>query len=175
MAKTDISFTYMEEAKKINDIFYNVNRTTSGNINWTSTSSGVTYSTSTSSDETIVNCGEAGLMKLIQSTYKGSSGWLMCADDINGKAVRTTYTATITATWTGSTAPYTQEVAISGMLATDAPHITPVYSDTLATALNQKEAWAMVSEADAGAGKIIFTCFEDVPTVAIPILVEVVR
>ncbi|MEA4912182.1 MAG: hypothetical protein VB092_06200 [Oscillospiraceae bacterium] len=88
---------------------------------------------------------------------------------------RETYTAEITATWTGSAAPYTQEVAITGVLASDAPHITPVYSDTLSTAIDQKEAWAMVSEADAGAGKIIFTCFEDKPTVAIPIEVEVMR
>lgn len=88
---------------------------------------------------------------------------------------RITATATITTTWTGSAAPYTQDVAVSGLLATDTPHITPVYSDTLATALAQKEAWALVSEADAGVGKITFTCFEDKPTTAIPIQIEVLR
>ncbi|MEA5051772.1 MAG: hypothetical protein VB021_09940 [Oscillospiraceae bacterium] len=84
-------------------------------------------------------------------------------------------TAEISATWTGTAAPYTQDVTVAGILATDAPHITPVYSDTLATALLQKEAWAAVSEADAGAGKITFTCFEDKPATAVPILVEVMR
>lgn len=93
----------------------------------------------------------------------------------DGKAARSTATATITTTWTGSAAPYTQDVAVSGLLATDTPHITPAYSDTLATALAQKEAWALVGEADAGAGKITFTCFEDKPTTAIPIQIEVLR
>ena len=93
----------------------------------------------------------------------------------DGKAARSTTTATITTTWTGSAAPYTQDVAVSGLLATDTPHITPAYSDTLATALAQKEAWALVGEADAGAGKITFTCFEDKPTTAIPIQIEVLR
>lgn len=36
-------------------------------------------------------------------------------------------------------------------------------------------AWALVGEADAGAGKITFTCFEDKPTTAIPIQIEVLR
>lgn len=98
-----------------------------------------------------------------------------CLTLVSCGTVKRTYTATISATWTGSAAPYTQDVAIAGILATDAPHITPVYADTLATAVSQKEAWGMVSEADAGAGKIVFACFEDRPTVAIPIQVEVMR
>lgn len=84
-------------------------------------------------------------------------------------------TATISTTWTGSTAPYTQTVTVSGILATDTPHIMPVYSSTQATALAQKEAWAKVSKADAAAGSITFTCFEEKPTVDIPIQIEVIR
>lgn len=117
------------------------------------------------------NVPAGGSTDQVLAKNSGADNDLKWATPLN----RETYTAEISATWTGSTAPYTQEVAITGMLASDAPHITPVYSDTLETALLQKEAWAAVSEADAGAGKITFTCFEDKPATAIPILVEVMR
>lgn len=121
--------------------------------------------------------------KEIYDEFKGSATGVVKDSDKLGGQPPTYYgkaplhlTATITAaSWTGSAAPYTQEITIAGILATDAPHITPVYSDTLETALAQKEAWGMVSEADAGAGKLVFTCFEDKPTVAVPIQVEVMR
>ena len=92
-----------------------------------------------------------------------------------GAASRATYTATITTSWTGSSAPYTQGVPVSGILATDCPHITPVYSSTLSTALGQKGAWSMVSKAETSANTITFTCFEEKPTAAIPIQIEVIR
>lgn len=87
---------------------------------------------------------------------------------------RKTWTATITATWSGS-GPYTQSVAVSGILVSDMPHITPVYSSDNATALAQKEAWACVSNAVTAANSITFTCFEDKPTTAISIQIEVNR
>lgn len=92
---------------------------------------------------------------------------------VDGK--RFTKTATISASWSGSAAPYTQSVTVAGILATDFPHITPVYSSTLATALAQKEAWSMVSKAVSNSGKITFTCFEEKPATAIPIQIEVTR
>ena len=92
---------------------------------------------------------------------------------VDGK--RFTKTATISASWSGSAAPYTQSVTVSGILATDFPHITPVYSSTLATALAQKEAWSMVSKAEAAAGEIAFTCLEGKPATEIPIQIEVMR
>lgn len=97
------------------------------------------------------------------------------ADAFRGLITRK-ITATLTASgWKGSAAPYTQTIAAVGVLETDFPHVTPVYSDTLSTALAQKEAWAMVSEGDAGAGTITFTCFEDKPETSIPIQIEVAR
>lgn len=87
---------------------------------------------------------------------------------------RKTWTATITTTWSGS-CPYTQSVTVSGILASDMPHIMPVYSSDNATALAQKEAWACVSKAVTAANSITFTCFEDKPTVKIPIQIEVNR
>ena len=92
-----------------------------------------------------------------------------------GAASRVSYTATITIDWTGSSAPYTQAVSVSGILATDCPHITPVFSSTLETALLEKEAWSMVSKAATSANAITFTCFEEKPTAAISIQIEVIR
>lgn len=95
----------------------------------------------------------------------------------NGKAEKSvTYTTALTtAGWQGAAAPYTQTVAVAGILATDEPIIGPVYSDTLETAISQKEAWSMVSDADVAAGSITFKCFEDKPTTDIPIQIKVVR
>lgn len=91
---------------------------------------------------------------------------------VDGK--RRTFTATVGTGWTGS-GPYTQAVAVSGILASDMPHITPVYSTDNATAIAQKEAWNCVSKAEAAAGGIKFTCFEDKPLAEIPIQIEVMR
>ena len=87
---------------------------------------------------------------------------------------RKTWTATIATTWSGS-GPYTQGVVVPGILASDMPHITPVYSSDNATALAEKEAWACVSKAVAAANSITFACFEDKPATEIPIQIEVMR
>lgn len=92
----------------------------------------------------------------------------------SGLVTRQTYTATLGTGWTGS-GPYTQAVAVSGILATDMPHIIPVYSTDNAMAIAQKEAWNCVSRGVAAAGGIQFTCFEDKPETAIPIQIEVMR
>lgn len=78
-------------------------------------------------------------------------------------------TGTISTTWTGSAAPYTQTINIVGVTANDKPVITPVYSATLATAVLEKESWNMVSKIETGAGTITATCFSDKPTTAINI------
>lgn len=81
-------------------------------------------------------------------------------------------TATITTTWTGSSAPYTQVIAVTDVTANDNPVISPVFSTTLATAILQKEAWNMVGKIVTGAGNINVTCFEEKPTTAIPIQIK---
>lgn len=82
--------------------------------------------------------------------------------------------ATITTDWAGDSAPYYNTVAVPGILATDTPHITPVYTNT-ETVLAEKEAWGMVTYAVSGEGSITFVCYEDKPTVAITIQIEVMR
>lgn len=87
---------------------------------------------------------------------------------VDGK--RLVLTATIPARWTGSAAPYAQTISVPGILATDAPHITPVYTD-----LAQIEGWSKIVSAFSGDGTIDFYCRPDKPAVAIPIQIEVLR
>ena len=77
--------------------------------------------------------------------------------------------------WAGVAAPYTQEVAVSGILATDRPRFGVVYSDAQATRLTEKEAFALVDDLDTADGTVTFTCFEDKPVVELTIQMEVVR
>lgn len=87
---------------------------------------------------------------------------------------RKTFTATVGTDWTGS-GPYTLSVAVSGILATDMPHVAPVFDSDSTTAAAQKEAWDCVSRGEAAAGGIKFTCFDSKPETAIPIQIEVMR
>ena len=95
---------------------------------------------------------------------------------VNSKASKVMFTSlTITDTWVGASAPYTQDVTVTGMTADDEPHITPVYSSVLATAQAQEEAYSMLSKVESGLNKVTFTCFSDKPSIAIPIEIEVIR
>lgn len=94
---------------------------------------------------------------------------------VDTKATVYSYTASLSTTWTGTSAPYTQSISISGILSTDKPHITPVYSTTNATAILEKKAWNCISKAVTSAGKITFTCFEEKPTQALSLQIEVIR
>lgn len=90
-------------------------------------------------------------------------------------AMKVSYTAVISASWNGTAAPYIQEVVVGGILATDEPHISPIYSNDNDTAIAEKEAWNMISKAVTSAGKITFTCFEEKPSMAININIEIIR
>lgn len=94
---------------------------------------------------------------------------------VDTKATVRSYTASLSTTWTGTSAPYTQSVSLRGILSTDKPHITPVYSTTNATAILEKKAWNCISKAVTSVGKITFTCFEEKPTQALSLQIEVIR
>lgn len=82
---------------------------------------------------------------------------------------------TLSTEWVGDTAPYTQELLISEIAETDCPHIAPVYSNTLDTAIVEREAWAKIYKAETGQGIITFSCFEEKPLVELNIQIEVIR
>ena len=85
------------------------------------------------------------------------------------------YTAILSASDWSSTAPYTQTVNITGILATDTPIVDVVLDSTASTATAQLGAWGNVSKITTADGSITAMCFETMPEVDIPIQLKVVR
>ena len=79
------------------------------------------------------------------------------------------------ASWAGDAAPYTQTVAVPGMLETDTPHYGIVYSSTAEEKAAQKDGFALVDDLDTAAGSVTFTCFEEKPAVDLTVQLEVNR
>lgn len=105
------------------------------------------------------------------SNLAGSS---VTAAKIAAGAVSADYTATIGTGWTGTAAPYSIAVTVTGILATDTPLIDLNPSATFATAQAQIEAWGYVYRAVTAANKITFYATEK-PTVSIPVKIKAVR
>lgn len=76
--------------------------------------------------------------------------------------------------WSES-APYTQTVAASGVLATDTPIVDIVLSDTAATAMQELDAYALMGRIDTSAGAIKATCYDEAPQQNINLQIMVVR
>ncbi len=93
------------------------------------------------------------------------------------KAEVATYTATLTTTYAEDSNGYqAQTVNVSGLLVTDEPTIDCVLSGTdkdADTAILQ--AFSLINRATTGAGTLTVQCIGDAPTVAIPIILQVVR
>ena len=97
------------------------------------------------------------------------------AEKIAGGAVSKTFTATIPASgWTGNAAPYTNTVAVTGVLEADKPFCDIVPSDTLATAEQEIEAWNYMLRAVAAANQCTFYA-TGIPAVDINIQMVVIR
>jgi len=94
---------------------------------------------------------------------------------IADNAVSTVYTATIGTTWVGDSAPYAQDVTISGLLSTDNPIVDIVPdSGSYATAQAQLDAWAEIFKMVASDNTLTVLAHSATST-AIPIQVMCVR
>lgn len=86
------------------------------------------------------------------------------------------YTVTLLSSgWTGSSAPYTQTVSVSGILSTDKAFGDIVLSDDTTTAQNQMTNWAYVSKMVTSNDSITATCLESKPTIDLPISLIAIR
>lgn len=97
------------------------------------------------------------------------------ADAFRGVAAQKKTVSLLAASWVGDTTPYTQTVAVDGILATDNPHYGIVYAADQETRLAQKEAFALVDDLETAEDTVTFTCFEDKPAVDLEIQMEVNR
>ena len=91
----------------------------------------------------------------------------------NAAATAATYTTTLAAAGWSDTAPYTQTVAVSGILATDSPIVDIVLTEGNETA--ELEAWGYIGRIDTAADSITATCFENKPSIDFSIQMKVVR
>ena len=106
------------------------------------------------------------LMAVEGQTYYASKGY------VDG----TELTAVLSASaWAGSSAPYTQTVAVNGIREDDDPDYWPVYSGTNETRISQKEAFAKLDYLTTSDGTITVTCFEEKPEADVTIGLEVHR
>ena len=95
---------------------------------------------------------------------------------VEAKASTLTLTTTIVASaFVGSTAPYTQRIELDKVKSTDNPLVGVIFSNNTETALAQQDSWSSVSRIQTGDGFIIVSCYEDKPTVNIPIQIKIVR
>ena len=160
---TTAASTYMWQAGAVVEFTYDgTNWIMNGGSLATTTYYGVTkLSNSTSSTSTSV----AATANAVKLAY----------DAATSKATTTLYTASIGTTWTGSAAPYTQTIAVTGMLATDTPIVDVNLSGvTYANKGAVIEAYAKVYRITTAADSITVYADEKTTT-AIPIQLKVVR
>ena len=96
-----------------------------------------------------------------------------------GAASKISGTATLaTANWTGSSAPYSYALTVTGLLAADTPHVDRVTGTDAAAAALINTAWGLIAgyavKPQTSANTITFYS-SAIPAVAIPIMYEVVR
>lgn len=77
----------------------------------------------------------------------------------------------LSTSWTGSAAPYTQDLAVSGLLATDVPTVDFRATGTYSTDQKAEEAWLNIYRIVSSANKLTFYAHAK-PTVAIPITIK---
>jgi hypothetical protein len=95
---------------------------------------------------------------------------------LDAKATNVQYTSTLAATsWTGSSAPFTKDVTVSGILSTDVPILDIDFSGILyANVAATQTNWGKVYRAVTSANTITFYASE-VPSADIPFIAKVVR
>jgi len=109
-------------------------------------------------------------------TSGGQNTTLQAVLNTLGEAVSVEYSGTLAADgWTGTEAPYMQDVTIPGVLSTDSPIIDLVPDDDdYATAVAEDTAWGSIYRAVASANTITFYA-KEAPTVALTFKARCIR
>ena len=98
--------------------------------------------------EVAVEAGFTGTKKEWMESVIGN-GWVEAVNSLEAtvatKATVRLFTGTLLADgWTGTSAPFSQTITVSGILETDRPTVDVVVSSTYATAETEIEAWGYV-------------------------------
>lgn len=103
--------------------------------------------------------GQDGYSPTITIKTNSSTEYVLSVTDVNGSfdtpnlkgqdgsgggGATVTYTAALTTTWTGSSAPYTQTISIAGILSTDNPICDAIMTGVYEEDINIENAWANI-------------------------------
>jgi hypothetical protein len=117
----------------------------------------------------------SGIDNMVDTRVVLDLGKYATVEQLNDKASVSTYSATIESTsWTGSSAPFSKAVTVTGILSTDTPILDLVLTGTFATDQTMLENWAKIYRAVTSADTITFYATE-VPSANITIQAKVVR
>ena len=96
---------------------------------------------------------------------------------VSQKASAASYTALLPASGWSDSAPYSQTVTVTGIRATDDPLVDVSLSGaaTAETGKARTDAWTFVGRVETGAGTVTAYCYEEKPTVDLPVILKVVR
>ena len=83
---------------------------------------------------------------------------------LNNKATTTTYNATISTSWSGSSSPYTQTININGITANDNPIVDIIPSTDYTTAKNQLDDYEKIYNIVTNANSITVYAYEKTTT-----------
>ena len=128
--------------------------------------------------EVAVEAGFTGTKKEWVERVIGS-GWVEAVSNLEAtvaaKATVKYFTGTLLADgWTGTSAPFSQEITVNGILDTDKPKVDVVVSDTYATAETEIEAWGYVYRVVTSQNGITVYATEK-PEASLNIQIEVIR
>ena len=91
------------------------------------------------------------------------------------KASTATYTGTFSTSGWSSSAPYTQTITVNGLLATDNP-FADINLSGVSNAASALEEWRKIGRITVSANNtLVAYCYEEKPTVAISVILKVVR
>lgn len=136
----------------------------------------------------IASSDKAGNIKSGGDITVGTDG-TVTVNSVNGKAVKSdvpedakftdtvsaNYTAILTAdNWSGDTAPYTQTVEMTDITAETSPIIDLSVSDDIDVGKEEIAQWSYITKAVTDENVIVFSCYEDKPTIDLNIKVKVV-
>lgn len=128
--------------------------------------------------ELAVEAGFTGTKEEWMNSVIGN-GWVEAVNSLEAtvatKATVKYFTGTFLADgWTGTSAPFSQEITVNGILATDKPKVDVVVSSTYATAQNEIWDWGYVYRVVTSKNKV--TAYATAkPIVSLKVQMEVIR
>ena len=144
----------------------------------TITAKDTTYNTATTSADGLMSAADKTALNNLGTLVGDTAVSTQISNAVTGLAKSINYSAILSSSgWSGNSAPYTQTVTVSGMLATDTPIIDVNLSGatTADVGMELLEAWACVSRITTAYNTITAYCYEEQPTVNIPMIIKVVR